>query len=37
MAQETQKLPDSIRLHLQMKIMQANIAAAEEARMTLQK
>ena len=37
MAQEAQKLLDSIRLQLQTKAMQASIAAAEEARTTLQK
>ena len=37
MAQEAQKLLDSIRLQLQTKVMQASIASAEEARMTLQK
>ena len=37
MAQEAQKLLDSIRLQLQTKVMQASIASAEEARTTLQK
>ena len=35
MAQEARKLPDAIRLELQLKIMQATIAAAEEARKTV--
>ena len=37
MVQEAQKLPGSIRLQLQTKVMRASIAAAEEARTTLQK
>ena len=37
MAQEAQKLLDSVRLQLQTKVMQASIAAAQEARTTLQK
>ena len=37
MAQEAQKLLDLIRLQLQMKVMKASIASAEEARTTLQK